>query len=130
MGILHLNWRKEALYVTLVAAEMCWFTPWCLVVTHRVEAVTPYAIALMLGILVLAVVYLKRILDILQFDLLYQRVILIVMVIIAIPLVIRFVLYPGYGWLDLGWLGKAGKSFLTFYSLPPEIGISALVLFL
>jgi len=130
VGILHLNWRREALYVTLVAAEMCWFTPWSLVLTHRVEIATPYGTALMLGLLVLAVIYLRRILDVLQFDLLYQRVILIIAVIIAVPLVIHVVLYPGYGWLDPGWFGQAGGSLLTFYSLPPEVGVSAVVLFL
>jgi len=129
VGILHPNWRKEALYATLVAAEMCWFTPWFLVITHQAE-LTPYVTALTLGILVLAVVYFSRILDRLQFDLLYQRVILIVAVVITTPLIIRFLLYPGYSGLDFGWLGKAGASLLYFYSFPPEVGVSAVVLFL
>jgi len=84
----------------------------------------------MLSILVLAIAYFSRVLDRLQLDLLYQRGILIVAVVITTPLVIRFLLYPGYGWLDLGWLGKAGGALLRFYSLPPEVSISAAVLFL
>ncbi|MBL7183437.1 MAG: hypothetical protein ISS50_03190, partial [Anaerolineae bacterium] len=74
MGILHPNWRKETLYATLVAAEMCWFTPWALVITQRalvlssveVAVATSYGTALTLGILVLAVVYFNRIMDRLQ----------------------------------------------------------------
>jgi hypothetical protein len=136
--ILHLNWRKEALYVTLVAAEMCWFTPWSLVLTRQalvrnsveVVVLAPYGTALILGILVLAAVYFSRILDLLRLDLLYQRGALIVAVVITTPLVIRFLLYPNYGWLELGWLGKAGASLLRFYSLPPETSISAATLFL
>jgi len=130
MGILHLNWRREALYVTLVAAEMCWFTPWYLVITRRVEVAAPYAIALTLGILVWAVVYLSRIMDRLQLDLLYQRVILIVAVVITTALIMHFLLYPGYSLFDPGWLGKAGGSLLYFYSLPPEAVVVAIVLFL
>ncbi|MEE8163206.1 MAG: hypothetical protein V3T92_04225, partial [Anaerolineae bacterium] len=130
MGILHLNWRKEALYVTLVAAEMCWFTPWSLVITHRAGVTTPYATALTLGILVLAVIWFSRILDRLQLDLLYQRVILIVAVVITTALIVHSLLYPSYGWLALGWLGRAGEALLSFYSLPPEAGISAVALFL
>jgi hypothetical protein len=130
MRILHLNWRKEALYVTLVAAEMCWFTPWFLMLTRPAVAPTYYGTALTLGILVLAVVYFSRILDRLQLDLLYQRVILIVTVLITTALIMRFLLYPGYSLLNLGWLGKAGESLLYFYSLPPEVGVSAIVLFL
>ena len=138
MGILHPNWRKETLYATLVAAEMCWFTPWALVITQRalvlssveVAVATSYGTALTLGILVLAVVYFNRIMDRLQLDLLYQRVILIVAVVITTPLIIHSLLYPSYGWLDLGWLGKTGEALLSFYSLPPAVGISAIVLFL
>lgn len=130
MGILHLNWRKEALYATLVAAEMCWFTPWFLMIIHQAGITTPYSTALTLGILVLAVIYFSRILDRLQLDLLYQRGILIVAVVITTPLIIHFLLYPNYGWFDWGWLGKAGESLLHFYSLPPEAGISAVALFL
>jgi len=130
VGILHLNWRKEALYVTLVAAEMCWFTPWSLVITHRAGVTTPYATALTLGILVLAVIWFSRILDRLQLDLLYQRVILIVAVVITTALIVHSLLYPSYGWLALGWLGRAGEALLSFYSLPPEAGISAVALFL
>ena len=130
MGILHLNWRREALYVTLVAAEMCWFTPWALVITRRAEVAASYGTALTLGILVLAAVYFSRILDRLQIDLLYQRAILIVAVVITTPLIIHSLLYPSYGWLDWGWLGKTGEALLSFYSLPPAAGISAIVLFL
>ncbi len=130
MGILHLDWRKEALYATLVAAEMCWFTPWALVISQRAEFATPYATALMLGILVLAAAYFGRIMDRLQFDLSYQRGILIVAVVITTALIVRFLLYPGYSLLDLGWLGKAGGALLYFYSLPPEAGVTAIVLFL
>ncbi len=130
MSILHLNWRREALYVTLVGAEMCWFTPWVLVIARRTEALSPYVTALTLGVLVLAVIYFSRLLDFLQLDLLYQRVILVVAVLITTPLVIRSLLYPSYGWLDLGWLGKAARALLSFYSLPPEVGVSAIVLFL
>jgi len=130
VGILHLNWRKEALYATLVAAEMCWFTPWFLMIIHQAGITTPYSTALTLGILVLAVIYFSRILDRLQLDLLYQRGILIVAVVITTPLIIHFLLYPNYGWFDWGWLGKAGESLLHFYSLPPEAGISAVALFL
>jgi len=128
--ILHLNWRKEALYVALVAAEMCWFTPWAFVVTRQVVTFSPYVTALLLGTIVLAVMYFRRILNRLQIDLPYQRVVLIGTVLIAIPLIIHVFLYPGYGWLDLGWLGKAGKLFITFYSLPTEVIISAMLLYL
>jgi hypothetical protein len=130
MRILHLNWRKEALYVTLVAAEMCWFTPWFSMISRPAVASTTCGTALTLGILVLAVVYFSRILDRLQLDLLYQRVILIVTVVITTALIMRFLLYPSYSLFDFGWLGEAGESLLTFYSLPPEVGVSALVLFL
>jgi len=130
VGIVHLNWRREALYATLVGAEMCWFTPWVLVIARRTEVLTPYVTALTLGVLVLAVIYFSRIMDYLQFDLLYQRVILVVAVVITTPLVIRSLLYPSYGWLDLVWLGKAGGSLLYFYSLPPEAGVVAITLFL
>ena len=130
MGIVHLNWRKEALYATLVAAEMCWLTPWVLVITQRAEIATTYGTALTLGILVLAVIYFSRIMDRLQFDLLYQRVILIVAVVITTFLVMRSLLYPGYGLFDLGWLGQAGGALLYFYSLPPEASVVAIALFL
>ncbi|MGA9348272.1 MAG: DUF4129 domain-containing protein [Anaerolineae bacterium] len=130
MGTLHLNWRKEALYVTLVAAEMCWFTPLSLVIARQAVVLTPHSTALTLGILVLAVLYFGRILNRLQFDLLYQRAILIVVVVITIALTMHSLLYPGYGWLDFGWLGKAGKALLSFYLLPPEVGISAIAIFL
>lgn len=130
MGTLHRNWRREALYVTLVAAEMCWFTPWSFVITHRAGAPPPYGTAFILGLFVLAVVYARRILEHLQIDLLYQRVLLIIAVLVTLPLMIHFVLYPGYGWFDRDWIGKAGRSFLSFYSLPPEVGVSALVFFL
>jgi hypothetical protein len=116
--------------VTLVAAEICWFTPWFSMITRSAAGPTLYGTALTLGILVLAVVYFSRILDRLQLDLLYQRVILIVTVVISTVLIMRFLLYSSYGWWDLGWLGKAGEALLTFYSLPPEVGVSALVLFL
>ena len=127
---LQLNWRKEALYVTLVAAEMCWFAPWSLVIARQAVVLTPLSTALTLGILVLAVLYFGRIMNRLQFDLLYQRVILIVAVVITTALTIHSLLYPSYGWLDLGWLGRAGEALLSFYLLPPEVGISAIVLFL
>jgi hypothetical protein len=130
VGTLHLNWRKEALYVTLVAAEMCWFTPWSLVIARQAVVLTPHSTALTLGILVLAVLYFGRILNRLRFDLLYQRAILIVVVVITIALTMHSLLYPSYGWLDLGWLGKAGKALLSFYLLPPEAGISAIAVFL
>jgi len=130
VGILHLNWRKESLYLTLVAAEMCWFTPWALVITHRAAVAAPYATALKLGIFVLAVVYLSRIMDRLQFDLLYQRWILIVAVVITTVLIMRSFLYPGYGLFDLGWLGKVGGALLYFYSLPPEAIVAVILLFL
>jgi hypothetical protein len=130
MRILHLNWRKEALYVTLVAAEMCWFTPWSLVIARQAVVLTPHSTALTLGILVLIVLYFGRILNRLRFDLLYQQVILIVVVMITIALTIHSLLYPGYSLLNLGWLGKAGKALLSFYLLPPEVGISAMAVFL
>ena len=142
VGIVHLNWRKEALYATLVAAEMCWFAPWALVITQRalvlsvasltveVAVAASYATALKLGILVLAVVYFSRIMDRLQLDLLYQRVILIVAVVITAFLIMRSFLYPGYGLFDLGWLGKAGGALLYFYSLPPEAIVVVILLFL
>jgi hypothetical protein len=130
VGIVHLNWRKEALYATLVAAEMCWLTPWVLVITQRAEIATTYATALTLGLLVLAVIYFSRVMDRLQFDLSYQRVILIVAVVITTALIMRSLLYPGYGLFDLGWLGKAGGALLYFYSLPPEAGVVAITLFL
>jgi hypothetical protein len=84
----------------------------------------------MLGILVLAVVYFSRIMDRLQFDLLYQRVILIVAVVITTVLIMRSLLYPGYSLFDPGWLGKAGGALLYFYSLPPEASVVAIVLLL
>lgn len=127
---LQLNWRKEALYVTLVAAEMCWFTPWSLVIARQAVVPTPHSTALTLGILVLAVLHFGRLMDRLQFDLLYQRVILIVAVVITTALTIHSLLYPSYGWLDLGWLGRTGEALLSFYRLPPEVGISAIALFL
>jgi hypothetical protein len=116
--------------VTLVAAEMCWFTPWFSMITRSAAAPTLYGTALTLGVLVLTVVYFSRILDRLQLDLLYQRVILIVTVAITTALIMRFLLYPSYSLLDFGWLGKAGESLLYFYSLPPEVGVSAIALFL
>jgi len=146
VGILHPNWRKETLYSTLVAAEMCWFTPWALVITQRalvlsrrvelvetsveVAVATSYGTALTLGTLVWAVVYFNRIMDRLQLDLLYQRVILIFAVVITTFLVMRSLLYPGYSLFDFGWLTKAGGALLYFYSLPPEAGVVAIVLFL
>ena len=130
VGIVHLNWRKEALYATLVAAEMCWLTPWALVVAQRAEVATTYATALTLGILVLVVVYFSRIMDRLQLDLLYQRAILIFAVVSTTFLVMRSLLYPGYSLFDLGWLGQAGGALLYFYSLPPEAGVVAIVVFL
>jgi hypothetical protein len=146
VGILHPNWRKETLYATLVAAEMCWFTPWALVITQRalvlsrrvelvetsveVAVATPYGTVLTLGILVLAVVYFSRIMDRLQLDLLYQRAILIFAVVITTFLVMRSLLYPGYSLFDFGWLRKAGGALLYFYSLPPEAGVVAIALFL
>ena len=130
MGILHLNWRKEALYATLVAAEMCWLTPWVLVITQRAEIATPYGTALTLGILVLAVIYFSRIMDRLQLDLLYQRAFLIFAVVITTFLVMRSLLYPGYSLFDPGWLGKAGGALLYFYSLPPEASVVVIILFL
>lgn len=130
MGILHLNWRKEALYLTLIAAEMCWFTPWSLLIIQQPEALAPYSTAITLSILVLAVSYFSRILDGLRLDLLYQRVILIVAVVITTPLIIHSLLYPSYGWFDWGWWERAGRSLLSFHMLPPEVGISAIVLFL
>ena len=130
MGVIHLNWRRESLYVTLVAAETCWFTPWFLVIIQRAAAPTPYGTAFILGILVLAVIYSLRILERLHIVLLYQRVLLIVAVVVTLPLVIHVVLYPTYGWLDLSWLGKATESLLSFHTLPPEIGVFAMVIFL
>ena len=130
MGILHPNWRKETLYATLVAAEMCWFTPWALVIARRAAVATSYGMALTLGILVLAVIYFSRIMDRLQLDLLYQRAILIFAVVITTFLVMRSFLYPGYGLFDLGWLGQAGGALLYFYSLPPEATVVAIALFL
>jgi len=109
---------------------MCWFTPWFLVIIRPIATLTPYRTALTLGIFVLAVIYFSRILDLLQLDLPHQRVVLIVAVVVTIVLIIRSLLYPGGGWLDLGWLGKAGESFLSFYSLPAEVRISAMALFL
>ena len=130
MGILHLNWRKEALYATLVAAEMCWLTPWVLVITQRAEIATTYGTALTLGILVLAVIYFSRIMDRLQLDLLYQRAFLIFAVVITTFLVMRSLLYPGYSLFDPGWLRKAGGALLYFYSLPPEASVVVIILFL
>jgi hypothetical protein len=128
--ILHLNWRKETLYVTLVAAEMCWFTPCFLMIARRAVDLTQYGIALTLGVLVLAAIYFSRILACLRLDLLYQRVVLVVSVVITIVLAMHFFIYPSYAWFDFGWLGKAGASLLHFYSLPPEVGISAVAIFL
>jgi hypothetical protein len=51
-------------------------------------------------------------------------------VVITIALTMHSLLYPGYSLLDLGWLGKAGKALLSFYLLPPEVGISAIAVFL
>ena len=138
MRIIQLNWRKEALYATLVAAEMCWFTPWVLVITQRAGVATlasagpigSYDTALKLGILVLAVAYLSRIMDRLQFDLLYQQVILVVAVLMSIVLIMHSLLYAGYGLFELGWVGKAGGALLYLFSLPPEASVVAIALFL
>jgi len=130
MEVLRLNWRKEALYITLVAAEMCWFTPWAFVIARQVVTLSPYVTALLLGVVVLAVMYFRRILNRLHIDLSYQRVILIGLMLVSAPLVIHLVVYPDYGWLDLGWLKVAGKSFIAFYSLPVEVGVLLIILFL
>ena len=130
MGILQPNWRKETLYATLVAAEMCWLTPWALVITQQAAVATSYGPALTLGFLVLGVVYFSRIMDRLQFDLLYQRAMLIFAVVITTFLIMRSFLYSGYGLFDFGWLGKAGGALLNFYSLPPEAGVVVVVFFL
>lgn len=106
------QWRHEMLYLTYAGLEICWLTPWFLILCRPAWLLPPYAVALWLGLLLLAFCGSARAGDLFQIELGKQRLVALLLLPLAILASWRFFLHPDLSLFDLGWIKVAGNDLL------------------
>jgi hypothetical protein len=105
--------RREAIQVALAAAELCWLAP-ALLALQRL--MTPHAPALLwLGLLIflLGFFYLYRAVAAAELDLRLQQGLLLMFLLLAIGLLLRYHVYAGPEGRGIGWLVALFRSVVT-----------------
>lgn len=123
------NWRKEMLYLTLAAMEICWFYPWLifLVGTRRQPGIP---IAAVLTTLLVAL-ELTRVLSQESLSLLVQRVVILVLALLHSLLLLKLYVYADYRATDVAWLGRFAWELGNFFQrIHPSFVVFAAGLYL
>jgi len=105
-----LNWQLETLLLALAGMEICWFAPLFLVLSHRSWTLPPFAVGLMLWLVVWSMMRLARFLAERQISFPLYEIIVLGMVIISSLLVIRLYVHWTMAWDDWSWLAATGRA--------------------
>jgi|GEM_PF-6958235 len=120
------NSRREAIYVALAAAEVCWAAPVFLALTRERIGLAPAPhspLLLWLGLLALLLgfFYLYRALAAANLSLRLQQSLLVAGLLLSIGLVLRFHVYADAGLRGIDWFLQPLRSFATLtWAVPVE----------
>lgn len=123
------NWRKEMLYLTLAAMEICWFYPWLifLVGTRRQPGIP---IGAVFATLVVAL-QLTRVLNQESLSLLVQRATIMVLAVLSSLLLLKVYVYSDYPATDAAWLVRFAWELSNFFQrIHPSFVVFAAGLYL
>jgi hypothetical protein len=109
--------RREALYVALAAAEVCWLTPLFLALIRFSDPHPPLLAWLGVLILMLGFFYLYRALDQANLSLRLQQGLLLVALLLSLGLFLRLHIYAGADLPGLRWLLEPFRSFADLSNL-------------
>ena len=104
MPLLRRHWRREILYASLAAIEVCWFWSWLMFLLGPDIASSWPAYA---GLLLLAA-SLTRYMHARETPLNRQRVVTAVLASLCSLFLLRLVVYADYAWGDWSWVGAFG----------------------
>jgi hypothetical protein len=123
-----INGRVEAIYLALAAAEVCWAAPVFLLLTQAMTPHPPFPVWLaMLGLL-LAFFYLYRILASTYLSLRLQQSFLLLTLVLAIVLMLRFHVYAPMELEGINWFLQPFRSLFDLTATIPVEFITALTL--
>jgi len=114
------NWRHELLAMAVAAMEVCWFTPWFLVLNPTTARHPPFLTALSLWGFWVSVSYAVRALNELNLELKEQRFLLGISIVLSLLLFLALHVYSDFAFLNFKWLLNAMKALGTLRSLLPD----------
>lgn len=111
--LLGVRLRREVLYLAYAGMEICWFTPFFLLVFAPARLNPPLATAFVLGGILLAFYAWSRIAERLQFSLSSERLVMLLALPVLILLGWRLYLHPNLATFDLSWIPVAGYAMVA-----------------
>jgi hypothetical protein len=105
--------RREALYLAYAGMEICWFTPFFLLMFPPARLHPPLAAGLVLGGVLLAFYAWSRIAERLQISLALERLVMLVALPVLILLGWRIYLHADRALLDVSWIPSAGYAMVA-----------------
>lgn len=104
MRLLRRYWRREILYTSLAAMEVCWFWSWLTLLIGPDRSISWFGYA---GLLLVAT-YLTRLMHARATPLNLQRAVTAGAAVLTSLLLVRLVVYANYVWNDWSWVGAFG----------------------
>lgn len=122
------NERREAIQVTLAAAEVCWAAPLFLALVRTTSPHPALPVWLAMLVLLLGFFYLYRALVVAELSLRIQQSLLIVVLLLSIALFFRFHVYATAGLQGIEWVLQPFRSFANLTTLMPVEWVTIMAL--
>ncbi len=120
--------RREALYISLAAAEVCWVTPVFLALMGVRNPHSPLLFWLGILILTLGYLYFYRALVAARLALRLQQVLLVIGLVLSIALVLRFHVYAAAGLAESEFLWLPFRQLADVAAVMPSTWVTAMIL--
>ena len=99
-----MHWRREILYLLVVAMDICWLAPLAAIISGLV-GLPPLPVSVLLA-LYLAAFWSGRLVTRLHLDETRARIVAIFLAVVTILVVLKVAHYGSYPWLSLTWLAQ------------------------
>jgi hypothetical protein len=119
LGMVNVNGRREALYIALAAAEVCWTAPVFLMLLRIAMPHPRLLLWLAMLVLLLGAFYFYRAVVKANLSLRFQQSLLVAALLLSIGLFFRFHIYAGAGLQGVDWFLQPFRNFASLTALLP-----------
>ncbi len=117
---MNIQWRREILYLLVVAMDACWLAPLAGIISGLV-GLAPLPLSVLLG-LYLAAFWSGRLVIRLRLDATRARIVAIYLAAMTILVALKAAHYGAYPWVSLDWLARLATDLWFMFSvIPPAI---------